>query len=334
MQNFPQTVRVLDMRRFDFVMLLLTAAITTVTTGCRQTTATTATSPLVPLAPNGAAAPPSLMPFGTGQVRVTPPPANSGTPNNYLGGAPNTQSNNAPFGASGFAAQAIGSGVPPTGWNAANGVNGAVPQGTAPTGGLALGVAPVNPRSGGMQVIDLTAAPAPPGYRPSGVAQTSYGSPSISQPNYNAPGLGPQPTFQPAPVQIQTPPAGQIASGFQNAPSGVIAQAPQPQAQPQFQAQPQPQFQSAPQPQFQSAPQPQFQSVPQPQFQSAPQPQVQGQPQLQMAPVPTSAQFQPIQRNVGSLPPNGAPSTEPVQPQPTTAAPQNDLRWRTPGTQF
>ncbi len=167
------------MSRHSLATLFL-AAMAITATGCRQTTATIPGGP----APAGALAPvnpgqmPTLGPFG-GNTKVAPPPTGSYHPAGghigatapvaqpYLGPGPV----GAPVGST--TNGTVGSGVQVAGWNETNAV---VPTaGTAATFG-ANPSATSNPRSGGMNVIDLTGAPAPPGYRPSAVpAAPVYG---------------------------------------------------------------------------------------------------------------------------------------------------------------
>ncbi len=185
--SFFLNVWVLDMPRSYLAMQLLFAAIMMVTTGCRQTTGTTAGGPLVPLSPNNAATTPALVPFG-GPTRVTPPPTGSYTvPNNYMGGsAPISQL--PPTAVGGFAAAGgnpvIGSGVQRAGWtetgsNFQGPGNSVVTYGVNPSSNL---------RSGGMQVIDLTGAPSPPGYRAPVAPPANFGTPQNfpSQPGFGA----------------------------------------------------------------------------------------------------------------------------------------------------
>ncbi|WP_145175904.1 hypothetical protein [Rubripirellula lacrimiformis] len=154
--------------------------------GCRQTTGSASAGSLAPVGPLSPVSPgqsPSLGPFG-GPTRVAPPPTGSfSQPNNgYLAPAPQASAAlgsgapTIPFNQTNPAmapaamnpslanAAPIGSGVRPASWtettsNIASGP--ALPNApaTAPT-------PPSNPRAGGMQVIDLTGAPSPPGYRP------------------------------------------------------------------------------------------------------------------------------------------------------------------------
>ncbi len=240
------------MRRDFFIVLWLTAITSTLSTGCHQTAGTAATGPLIPLSPNNSASAPSLLPFN-GTTRVTPPPTGSySVPNNYMGGvAPSGQSSNAFPTTGGFAAtggfapapsgfapappsQVIGSGVRPAGWTETNSNLAAVnpnATGLVPfNGGTNLGVNPLparDPRSGGMQVIDLTGSAPPPGYQPQFAPAPSFNS----QQNFDA-----QQYFQSqqilnqpqqfAPLQsIQAPTAREYANAVAPGPSSVIAQA-------------------------------------------------------------------------------------------------------------
>ncbi len=121
---------------------------------------------------------PVLGPFG-GNTRVTPPATGSYQPTNGYIGASNgsgpaanlaltPSSPNASIPSNALAA--VGSGVQVAGWTETNAV---LPSPAASELQTSYGTNPTasNPRSGGMQVIDLTAAPAPPGY------QTPYQAP-------------------------------------------------------------------------------------------------------------------------------------------------------------
>ena len=221
-------------------MHLLIATITLVAAGCRQTSPTTANGALVPLSPSAGSAAPTFQPFG-GQTRVTPPPPGSfSVPNNYLGGGTPVGHMGSPSAAVGGIAAVqnpgsygpnstgpgvIGSGVQQTGWTE-TGATVAQPinpnSGAYAPGPIAAGpIAPVrDPRSGGMQVIDLTGAPAPPGYRPNFVPQTGFSTPSISQRDFSQP-----PSF--APIRsVQAPQANSFTS-VNSAPGGAIAAVPQ-----------------------------------------------------------------------------------------------------------
>jgi hypothetical protein len=233
------------MRRIQFAMHLLIATITLVAAGCRQTSPTSASGALVPLSPGTGSAAPTFQPFG-GQTRVTPPPAHSfSQPNNYLGGTtpvgqmvnPSAAvgglaavQNPAPYGPTSAGPGVIGSGVQQTGWtetgaSVAQPINpnsGAYGPGAVAPGGMAAGpiVPQRDPRSGGMQVIDLTGAPVPPGYRPNFVPQTGFVTPSISQRDFSQP-----PSF--APIRsVQAPQTNNFASA-NPAPASAIAAVPQ-----------------------------------------------------------------------------------------------------------
>jgi hypothetical protein len=211
-------------------------------TGCRQTTGVNTAGPLTPIAPlspaasNGMLAPlgagqaPTLGPFG-GPTRVTPPSTGAYVaPNDYMGGSVGLQGN--PLGAGGLVQSnpagggwnglgnqtPIGSGVQQTGsWSAGSGLGQAANQSLSP-----LAPAPQSGvRSGGMQVIDLTGAPPPPGYQPSLRA--------IPTPNQQ-PGLAPAPapsnSFDPAPSWrppqvIVTPSQANIATAPSTEPIGA-----------------------------------------------------------------------------------------------------------------
>lgn len=193
------------MHRIQLTTLLLTAA-SLISSGCHQTTGPVNTGALPPavgtLSPMGQGQTPILGPLG-GSTRVTPPGTGSRVaPNNYMGGT-------APMGQTSFglnpnglaaapATGVIGSGVQVAGWSETNSVTQA-PQatlGSNPSAGT-------DPRTGGMQVIDLTGAPTPPGYR------------SVTTPGFTN----------------QFPPAAQANPGFQQgwqqpqvAPQQVIPQ--------------------------------------------------------------------------------------------------------------
>lgn len=161
-----------EMRKQSLALLFL-AAIAMTATGCRQTTGTIAGGP----ASSGALAPvnpsqqPILGPFG-GNTRVTPPATGSYQPTGgYIGAStapigPPSLGVIQQAGPTGLATQSlapIGSGVQVAGWTETNSV---VPIATVPSEPT-MQVQTADPRSGGMQVHDLTGAPAPPGYRPS-----------------------------------------------------------------------------------------------------------------------------------------------------------------------
>ncbi|TWT93337.1 hypothetical protein [Stieleria varia] len=201
-------------------------------TGCRQTTGVTPGSPLTPVSPmvpSGMLSPiqptSAIGPMG-GATRVPPPSTGSYTvPNNYMGGqaslapssnyAPQYQTNDgwrgdavSPASASDFGT--VGSGVQPAGGAAfSNGMgNSSQPNMYSPDayGNNNGSMVPNNisdqnnslgrPRTGGMQVIDLTNAPPPPGYR------SSYGN----DPQYNSPQFNSAP-----PIHYG---AGQAGSAF------------------------------------------------------------------------------------------------------------------------
>ena len=182
--------------RFNLLGALLLFTIVPLAIGCQQTNAPI-TSPLTPASPYSASnqlAPiqrtSGIGPLG-GSTRVPPPATNSFTvPNNYMGGTAPVGSasitqpyngftnvgtpNNSPVEQAGFA----GSGIPGnqnltaggafrSGPNFNTGPNfNAGPQSS--TGPQLANTADsiLRPQSGGMRVIDLTDAPAPPGYTP------------------------------------------------------------------------------------------------------------------------------------------------------------------------
>lgn len=210
-------------------MLMLVSA------GCQQTTGITPGSPLTsvsPLAPNGLSPiqPTSAVgPLGQ-STRVPPPSTGSySVPNNYMGGQvplsqiPNQQgfhpnsgspnagslggwqnSNVAPV--SGLAP--VGSGVAQAGGTAGStlGHGSAFPPSSF-GGGPMVPSTNQRPQSGGMQVIDLTGAPPPPGYQsPSYYSVNPFQSPT-NQPI--SPGGFQQPLvpYNPASGVIQSTPS-------------------------------------------------------------------------------------------------------------------------------
>src|SRR6056297_1760078 len=160
------------MRKFDRAINLL-AAVMIVGAGCRQTTGPAtpgALGPMGPLAPVAPGQAPALGPFG-GPTRVTPPPTGSVNQSSYQ--APVPAAGGPYFGSSLSPARsgqgAIGSGVQAASFTETNS-NFAEPA----ADNLAASRPPAvrDPRRGGMQVIDLTGAPDPPGYRPPLYPQT------------------------------------------------------------------------------------------------------------------------------------------------------------------
>jgi hypothetical protein len=157
-----------------FLVLPLSAILVVTATGCRQTTGSMAGGPAATgtLSPVNPGQSPILGPFG-GNTRVTPPPTGSYQPNGgYIGASTAPQATpGTAFSSSGSQIApsgnnaAIGSGVQAVGWTETNAV---IPNGTPPERLSTYGTNPSasDPRSGGMQVIDLTGAPAPPGYQP------------------------------------------------------------------------------------------------------------------------------------------------------------------------
>ncbi len=293
-------------------MLPLIAVMIVGSSGCRQTTgpmsagSLSTASPLSPVAPGQA---PSLGLFGA-PTRVAPPPTGSFVqPNAYLnpitqpqaqhgGPAPAASFGQSPgtsFGQTASVAPSfqpiggqttdsliIGSGVQTASWTE---TNSNIPNAVA------------DPRSGGMQVIDLTGAPSPPGYR----------SPVVPNYGYQAGGYPGGSNFQPPYAPAFNPEQGSASNW----------QAPVPQNyQPQFAA-PQPYLPqtNAPQPQDYSAP-PMNAFVPDPgRIASA---------GLTPLPTPTQSASMPM-RTQSNFQNSNAPSTAP-------AAPSN-LPWRRPGTQ-
>jgi hypothetical protein len=187
---------------------------------------------------------------------VSPPPTGSySAPNTYMGSpvpagtvAPGqispmpqgpypTQSNNG-----------VGSGAQPGGWTTSNPATGQPapnPAGVATVS--TFGVATSDPRSGGMQVIDMTSAPAPPGYQPAGTGTNisvpppqgpaAYAPPAnptqvYPTPSYPAPtyptNVAPATTYPPSNGQnvsapYPTDPSAEIASRLTPIPTGMSA---------------------------------------------------------------------------------------------------------------
>lgn len=159
-------------------------------TGCRQNGVGTSVHPMttLPGAPPAMAAPSfqGLNPFGSG-VRIPPPNPQSISPqamaNPPNGYAPTGYSNN------------TGNGNDPANPSYPNGSGFAVGSGVAPVGYVENSPYPPAPASvdggtpnsyrGGMPVIDLTAAPPPPGYAGSGAnlgpgTNMAYGQPPMN----------------------------------------------------------------------------------------------------------------------------------------------------------
>src|SRR6056297_554373 len=193
--------------------------------GCRQTPGST-TGALQPFtAPAGGAAAPNLMPFGAGDSRVPPPATGAvSSPNNYMGGVSQTM----PLGAGPAELAAagadgpVGSGIRRTGHQTQSGF------GDETTGASVSGP---SDHSGGMRVIDLTAAPPPPGYLPSPpangnpVVTGSYAdNPSIADPRNGMPAVELQPIAT-APA-MTPPPRVRLSSNAMNpAPIGTGSRA-------------------------------------------------------------------------------------------------------------
>lgn len=263
-----------------------------------------------PLAPvNGGTAAASLSPLGQ-PTRVPPPSTGSFTaPNNYMGGAPSGQAYHpaAPYDSFSSVApptSSFDSGVAPTSFLEQT-PNTFAPAASAPS---------LSPTLGGMRVIDMTQAPAPPGYQPAYQpqqyqAQPYQGSPSplaqnpqsfypnaqnfggqsaaagADQPPYNVAPQDYEANQNGYPMQtIQVPGPGEIALGNRgprlqpnvgSGPSAIIANGSEYPMRP---------------------------SVSEPSFQG------------------------------GSRFPMSQPSTEPIDNR--IEAPQENLPWRRPGTQF
>ncbi len=266
--------------RYSIATFLLT---TVCLTGCQQTAGVNTAGPLTPIgpsAPNGANGQASaLNPFGA-PTRVPPPNLGSYTaPNNYMGGGNTSNQGSVPASggvsqtnpnANSWNGQAIGSGVQQATavsngtWNQAGGNQSGVNQaggnqtanGFAPNPNMAPSAAPPSNglRSGGMQVIDLTGGPPPPGYHPSAQAPAPTNQP---------PGYAPAPTNQPpgyAPAPINQPPGYAPAPtnqspGYAPAPANQSpGYAPVPGAIPATGYAPTPEFAPAPVPQSGSDP--------------------------------------------------------------------------------
>ena len=324
------------MRRLEFATLLL-SAVSLAALGCRQTTGPSTAGPTGPLSPVSAGQAPSLNPFG-GATRVTPPSTGSfSSPNAYIGGPPG-QAGLAPTAPGGLATapnpgfatasgQApIGSGVQAAGWTeTGSGVATAGPtaqqgfgsnsfapnapsnaNGVAPAAfGSPAPTTPTSPQLGGMQVIDLTGAPPPPGYHPS-QAPPGY-QPSQVPPGYQpaqtqgyqpaAPSGFQAPTSTPPPTIPSSPSGSQPATSFQTTPPATG-----------FQQQPATTYPN------QSG----FQSVPEAEIAA------------RMTPIPTTT------HSVIPPVPNGSttgPSTDPIGSS-TLQSPSSDLPWRRPGTTY
>ena len=157
------------------IVLILLPALVVPSIGCRQTTGPMVGGPVASgtLSPVVPGQNPVLGPFG-GNTRVTPPATGSYQPTSGYTGASNgsvpganlaltPSSVNAAAPAN--ATAAIGSGVQVAGWTETNTVLPNAPA-SEPLANYGTNPSAPNPRSGGMQVIDLTAAPAPPGYQP------------------------------------------------------------------------------------------------------------------------------------------------------------------------
>ncbi|TWU58803.1 hypothetical protein Poly51_15830 [Rubripirellula tenax] len=179
----------------------LLTSVVVATGGCRQTTgpANSGTfSSVSPLAPVAAGQTPVLGPFG-GSTRVAPPATGSFSQqpaNNYLSPTTQPQASYAP------PPQSFGTPPPASAYGQPNANFGFEPigSGVQPASFTETGATiPSNnpdPRRGGMQVIDLTGAPNPPGYQP---MTMSYASQQSIQPVYApAPDFSPAPNYAPA----------------------------------------------------------------------------------------------------------------------------------------
>lgn len=222
------------MRRNDLATLI-SSTLLLIACGCHQATGPTGVgmlSPVGSLAPVSPGQSPALGPFG-GPTRVTPPGTGAfSTPNNYLGGViPNNQARTTiasggvlALGGAPGNSDVIGSGVQVAGWTE---TNSQITSNSPDSQQLGSPVIPQtsvrssnsrDPRSGGMQVIDLTGAPNPPGYRPSNARNFNpamYAQPyaaAVYEPATNQawqpsdpPLINPQPAtnnLSPNPVQV------------------------------------------------------------------------------------------------------------------------------------
>lgn len=187
-----------------------------VPTGCRQTANTAAGVPLQPFTNPGGVTGPALSPFGgAAGSRVAPPATGSVTPNNYMGGTGigPTTTGYLPATSSGSVSdslQPIGSGVAQAGYQGGEGMPHSAVALTAGQSPVTPSLSPANgsPTDGRMRVIDLTGAPAPPGYQaPAGYpGQPAY--PAVAgQPTAVANSLAPINPGNTHPAPITAPPA-------------------------------------------------------------------------------------------------------------------------------
>ena len=234
------------MRRLSSATLVFAVASMSLL-GCRQTAGPTSGGSMSSGSMSPAMQSPSFNPFG-GSTRVSPPPPNaSAIQNPYIGGPPG-QANAVQGTAGGFVSaapavgspvasgQVVGSGVQPTrfvgsgthstaqaGFATTNDTLGPAGGGVAPASYGTTAPAHVNPfRAGGMQVNDLTRAPAPPGYQtPVGYQAPVPNHPATLMTAPGQPGTAPvQPTFAPVSAPISpanapiTPANGGAAMGI------------------------------------------------------------------------------------------------------------------------
>jgi hypothetical protein len=188
-------------------------------TGCRQTTGPamggtfSTTSPLSPV--NGQT--PILGPFG-GNTRVAPP--STGSFHSPAASAPISQPppQYNPLGQQQYEPRGmnapVGSGVQQATWTETNANVPGQPIASQNSAGASSDL-----RLGGMQVIDLTGAPNPPGYPPTGFAPNRFSPASVMPnnraPNNAAPNLYPMQNFYPPaaatqPTYTPAPPAPNI----------------------------------------------------------------------------------------------------------------------------
>ena len=230
------------MRRLSLATLIFAVASISFS-GCRQTAGPATGGSMSSGSMSPAMQSPSFNPFG-GSTRVSPPPPNaSALQNPYIGGPPG-QSNAVQRSAGGFVSaappavgppasgQVVGSGIQPTGFvgsglgptRQAGFVSGNSAWGSpsgiaAPSNYGTNAPATINPfRAGGMQVNDLTRAPAPPGYRgPAGYQPPVENNPMPFTTTPGPMGTVPfQPVFAPVSAPI-TPTNGGSAMGSMRA---------------------------------------------------------------------------------------------------------------------
>lgn len=236
--DLPLRIQGLDMRYSIATFLLTTVCLA----GCQQTAGVNTSGPLTPIGPsapntaNGQAS--ALNPFGA-PTRVPPPDLGSyKAPNNYMGSGTTSSQGNLPVAggvtqanpnANTWNTQPIGSGVQQasavSGGEWSQTANGFVanpnlaPSADPPSNGL---------RSGGMQVIDLTGGPPPPGYHPPAQPMAPANQPAGNAAvpgSTTVPGYTPVPTNQPpgyAPVPGSVPANGYAPTTPELAPAPIL----------------------------------------------------------------------------------------------------------------